>query len=144
MSTKLTYTDANANSLSDKILRWELLETKLAPLLDTMPHVKPVHAELVQLITDSKNLEFQVKGLKTGASKAAEDRRALVKTGDQLRSRLAAALAFEHGSTSVLLKEFGLRPRPAGRTRTKPVPAPVPQPEAPASPAAGTAGTEKK
>ena len=107
MSTHTTFTDTNANSLSDKILRWELLEAKLAPLLDTMPHVKPVHAELVQLITDSKNLDFQVKGLKTGASKAAEDRRALVKTGDRLRSRLAAALSFEHGSTSVLLKEFG-------------------------------------
>jgi len=144
MNPKVTYTDANAKSLSDKILRWELLEAKLAPLLDTMPHVKPVHAELVQLIADSKNLDFQVKGLKTGASKAAEDRRALVRTGDRLRSRLAAALSFEHGSTSVQLKEFGIRPRPAGRRRTKPVPAPVPQPAAPASPAAGTAGTEKK
>jgi len=142
MNPKVTYTDAKANSLSDKILRWELLETKLAPLLDTMPHVKPVHADLVQLLADAKNLEFQVKGLKTAASKVAEDRRALVKTGDRLRSRLASALAFEHGSTSVQLKEFGLRPRPAGRTRTKP--APNPQPETPASPAAGTSGTEKK
>jgi len=75
---------------------------------------------------------------------AAEDRRALVKAGDRLRSRLAAALAFEHGSTSVQLKEFGIRPRPAGRTRTKPAPVPNPQPEPPASPAAGTSGTEKK
>ena len=144
MNPKVTYTDANANSLSDKILRWELLEAKLAPLLDTMPHVKPVHAELVQLITDSKNLDFQVKGLKTGASKAAEDRRTLVKTGDRLRSRLAAALAFEHGSTSVLLKEFGIRPRPAGRTRTKPDPVPVPQPEAQTAPPVHTSGTEQK
>ena len=142
MNSKVTYTDTNANSFSDKILRWELLEAKTAPLLDTMPHVRPVHADLVQLMADAKNLEFQVKGLKTAASKAAEDRRGLVKAGDRLRSRLASALAFEHGSTSVQLKEFGLRPRPAGRTKTKR--APNPQPETPASPAAGISGTEKK
>jgi hypothetical protein len=109
-----------------------------------MPHIKPVHAELVQLLADAKALEFQVQGLKTGASKVAEDRRAMVKAGDRLRSRLASALAFEHGSTSVQLKEFGIRPRPAGRTRTKPAPAPNQQPAVPASPAAGTAETEKK
>jgi hypothetical protein len=139
VAAKLKFTDAKANSFADKTLRWELLETKLAPLLDTMPHVKPVHAELVQLLADAKALEFQVQGLKTGASKVAEDRRALVKAGDRLRSRLASALAFEHGSTSVQLKEFGIRPRPAGRTRTKPDPV-----ANPASPAASTAETEKK
>ncbi len=144
VAAKLKFTDAKANSFANKVLRWELLETKLAPLLDTMPHVKPVHAELVQLLADAKTLEFQVLGLKTGASKVAEDRRAMVKAGDRLRSRLASALAFEHGSTSVQLKEFGIRPRPAGRTRTKPAPVPNPQPEASAPPAAGTSGTEKK
>jgi hypothetical protein len=144
MNPKVTYTDANANSLSDKILRWELLETKLEPFLDAMPHIKTVHAELHQLILDAKNLEFQVKGLKTGASKVAQDRRALVRTGDRLRSRLASALSFEHGSTSVELKEFGLRPRPAGRTRTKPDPVPVPMPEAQTAPSAGTSGTKKE
>jgi hypothetical protein len=142
MNPRVTYTDANANSLSDKILRWELLEAKLAPLLDTLPHIRPVYADLLQLITDAKNLEFQVKGLKTGASKAAEDRRGLVRTEDRLRSRLASALAFEHGSTSVLLKEFGIRPRPAGRTRTQPVP--VPQPEVQTAPAVHTSGTKEK
>jgi len=44
VATKLKFTDAKANSFANKVLRWELLETKLAPLLDTMPHVKPVAA----------------------------------------------------------------------------------------------------
>jgi hypothetical protein len=72
VAAKLKFTDAKANPFASKTLRWELLETKLAPLLDTMPHIKPVHAELVQLLADAKALEFQVQGLKTGASKVAE------------------------------------------------------------------------
>ncbi len=147
VAAKLKFTDAKANSFANKVLRWELLETKLAPLLDTMPHVKPVHTELVQLLAEAKNLEFQVQSLKTSASQVAETRRSLVKAGDRLRSRLASALSFEHGSTSVRLKEFGLRPRTAGRSKAKsaPVPEPVPnpQPETLAA-AAGSAAPEKK
>jgi hypothetical protein len=148
VAARLKFTDANANSFANKVLRWELLETQLAPLLDTMPHVKPVHTELVQLLAESKRLEFQVQELKTSASEVAETRRRLVQTGDRLRSRLASALAFEHGSTSVRLKQFGIRPRSAGKGRAKsaPVPEPVPnpQPETPAAPAAGSSATEKK
>ena len=128
MNPKVTYTDANANSFSDKILRWELMAAKLAPLLDSMPHIKPVYDGFVQLATDAKNLEFQAKSLRTAASKTAEDRRGMVLSGDRLRSRLTSALAFENGPTSVELKEFGIRPRVAGKRRTKTVPAPVPVP----------------
>jgi hypothetical protein len=64
---KKSFTDTNANSFSDKVLRWELLEAKLAPLLDTMPHVKPVHDQLVQLITTAKSHEFELKGMRANA-----------------------------------------------------------------------------
>ena len=132
---RTTFTSKNANSFSDRILRWDLLETKLAPLLDAMPHVKPVHAELVQMLADAKALEFQLKGQKAAAAQAAIDRQDLVKKGEALRSRLASALAFEHGPTSVLLKEFGLRPRRAGGRKKTATPPPTPAPAAQPAPA---------
>ena len=145
--TRLKFTDTNANSFSDKVLRWELLETKVAPLLDAMPHVKPVHAELVQLLARAKALEFQVKGQKAAATQSSIDRQDIVKKGDALRSRLGMALGFEHGPTSVLLTEFGLRPRRAGGRKKKatppPTPDPAPQP-APAVKSEAAATTKQK
>jgi len=130
---KKTFTDTNANSFSDKLLRWELLEAKLALQLDTMPYAKALHAELAQLIADAKSHEFDLKAAVANARQAVADRRAMMKKGEGIRSRLASALAFEHGATSALLAEFGLRPRKAGgRRKTGP----------PASPAL-TEGTAK-
>jgi hypothetical protein len=129
VAPKATFTDANANSFSDKVLRWELLQTKLEPILDSMPHVKPVYAELVKLIADAKEHEFVLKGTRASAQQGAIDRKAMIRTGDGIRSRLASALAFEHGATSVLLKEFGLRPRRGGRgKKTVPPPPDTPPP----------------
>jgi len=142
VAAKVKFTDAKANSLANKVLRLELLQTNLAPLLDSMPHVKPVYAELVQLLADAKSQEFQLQTMKVDASKVVANRQALVKSADQLRSRIASALAFEHGATSVQLKEFGLRPRKPGGRKKKvppsPTPTPAPQPESPAAVQAGT------
>jgi hypothetical protein len=114
-------------------LRWELLEAKLALQLDTMPYAKALHAELAQLIADAKSHEFDLKAAVANARQAVADRRAMMKKGDGIRSRLASALAFQHGPTSALLAEFGVRPRKAGgRRKTGP----------PASPAL-TEGTAK-
>src|SRR5262249_13834923 len=147
-ATRLTFTDTNANSFSDKVLRWELLESKVAPLLDTMPHVKPVHAELVQLLGRAKALEFQIKAQKTAATQASIDRQYMVKKGGALRSRLGMALGFEHGPTSALLKEFGLTPRRAGGRRKKatppPTPEPAPQPAPEVKSGAAAETTQKK
>ena len=135
LAPKKTFTDTNANSFSDKVLRWELLETRLAAKLDTMPHVKPVHDQLVQLIEKAKGHEFDMKAAKASVKQATADRKALIRTGEGIRSRLASALAFEHGATSALLEEFGLRPRKAGGRKKNagqppsPEPTPKPQPE---------------
>jgi hypothetical protein len=128
---RTTFTDANANSFSDKVLRWELLQVKLAPLLDSMPHVKPVYDELVQLITDAKKHVFELTGIQATARQGSIDRKAFIRTGDGIRSRLASAISFEHGATSVLLTEFGLRPRKGRPKQTPPPPVvePPPQPE---------------
>ncbi|MEA2694521.1 MAG: hypothetical protein QOJ16_3908, partial [Acidobacteriota bacterium] len=146
---KKSFTDTNANSFSDKVLRWELLEAKLAPLLDTMPHVKPVHDQLVQLITTAKSHEFELKGMRANAKQGAADRKAMIRAGDGIRSRLASALAFEHGPTSAALAEFGIRPRKSGGRKKKagpppsPIPTPHPAPEATPAPAGAGVGTVK-
>jgi len=118
-----TFTDVNANSFSDKLLRLELLAAKLASKLDAMPYVKALHDELAQLIVDTKSHEFDLKAAKANARQAVADRKAMMRKGEDIRSRLASALAFEHGPTSALLSEFGLRPRKAGgRRKTGPPP----------------------
>jgi hypothetical protein len=114
---KVTFTDANANSFSDKLLRWEMLQTKLAEKLDTMPYVKPLYDELTQLIADAKSHQFNLKSAQANARQAVADRKAMLKKGDGIRSRLSSALAFAHGPTSALLAEFGVRPRKAGGRR---------------------------
>lgn len=136
------FTDTNANSFSDKVMRWELLEARLAEKLDSMPYVKPLHDELVQLIEKAKSHEFDLKVAKAGIRQSVADKKAMVQTGEGIRSRLASALSFVHGPTSALLAEFGLRPRKAGgrKKNAGPPPSPPPpQPEAqvhPGTPAA--------
>ncbi|HEV7518425.1 MAG TPA: hypothetical protein VGR07_19180, partial [Thermoanaerobaculia bacterium] len=103
----------------DTVLRWDLMASKLAPLVAERPHLKPVHDALVQLLADAKAHAFEAKSLRVQAQQSAIDRRALVKTGDSLRARLGAALAFEHGTTSVALTEFGVKPRRGGPGRPK-------------------------
>ena len=142
---KMTFTDVNANSFSDKLLRWEMLQSKLAEKLDTMPFVKPLFDELTQLIANAKSHEFDLKAAKANARQAVADRKAMMNKGEGIRSRLASALAFQHGPTSALLAEFGLRPRKAGGRRksgpppSTPNPTPNPQPEVQAQPGSHTA-----
>jgi hypothetical protein len=75
----------------------------------------------------------------------------MIRAGDGIRSRLASALAFEHGPTSAALAEFGIRPRKSGGRKKKagpppsptPAPTPHPPPEATPAPAGGGVGTAK-
>jgi hypothetical protein len=138
---KKTFTDTNANSFSDKVLRWELLEAKLAPLLDTMPHVKPVHEQLVQLIATAKNHEFELKSMRATAKQGAADRKAMIRAGDGIRSRLSSALAFEHGATSAVMAEFGIRPRKPGGRKKKATPPPTTPTPPPTEAQGGTHST---
>ena len=119
MSTHTTFTDTNANSLSDKILRWELLASRLASEVADRPYLKPVYDQLVQLIADAKSHDFEAKSLRVAAQQSTLRRRAIVKEGDSLRARLGAALAFEHGTTSLKLEEFGVKPRRGGPGRPR-------------------------
>ena len=119
MSTHTTYTDTNANSFSDKIMRWTLLADRLAPMLAERPHLKPVYDEFVRLLEEAKAHAFEAASLQVAVQQSRTNRRAIVKSGEALRARLGAALAFEHGTTSVLLNEFGVKPRRGGPGRPR-------------------------
>ena len=119
MSLGTTFTDTNANAFSDKVLRWELLANRLAPLLADRPHLRSVYDELVTLIAGAKAHDFAAKSLRAAVRQSALDRRDFIKSGDAFRARLGAALAFELGTTSVLLNEFGVKPRRGGPGRPR-------------------------
>jgi hypothetical protein len=104
-----------------------MLQAKLAEKLDSMPYVRPLFEELSRLIADAKSHEFALKAAKAAARQAVADRKAMMNKGEGIRSRLAGALSFEHGATSAVLAEFGLRPRKAGGRKKKAGPPPSPE-----------------
>lgn len=128
---------AQGKSLFERIARWELIDRALAPLIADLPHLKEAHAELQRVIAEAKQLEDQFEQRRSEWRDASVKRTVLLKQGDELRARLAAALQFEHGFTSVKLMEFGLKPRRT-RGRAKPKENPpggtLPPPVAPAAP----------
>jgi hypothetical protein len=123
MPATATFTDVDANAFSDKVLRWDLMANRLAPLLAERPYLKPLYEEFVQRLKEVKALEFKLQSLKAAAQLVVEERREKVKEGEEIRTRLASALAFEHGPKSIHLREFGVHPRSGGRPRKKPAPA---------------------
>jgi len=133
MSSHTTYTDTNANSFSDKILRWTLLADRLEPMLAERPHLKPVYDEFVRLLAAAKAHSFEAASLQVAVQQSRINRRAIVKDGEALRARLGSALAFEHGTTSVLLNEFGVKPRRGGPGRPKKKRPATATPETPAA-----------
>jgi hypothetical protein len=71
------------------------------------------------MIEDAKAHDFEAKSLRVAAQQLTLRRREIVKEGDSLRARLGAALAFEHGTTSLRLEEFGVKPRRGGPGRPR-------------------------
>jgi hypothetical protein len=110
---------AQGHSLFERIARWELIDRTLAPLIENLPHLKEAHAELQRIIAEAKQLEDRFEQRRSEWRDASVRRVDLLKRGDELRGRLAAALQFEHGFKSVKLMEFGLKPRRT-RGRAKP------------------------
>src|SRR5579885_267938 len=82
---KVTFTDVNANSFSDRLLRWEMLQAKLAEKLDSMPYVRPLFDELTQLIAKAKSHEFDLKSAKANLRQAVADRKAMINKAEGLR-----------------------------------------------------------
>ena len=118
---------AQGRSLAARISRWELLERTVAPLVGEMPHLASAHAELQRMIAEAKELEVQFEQKRAASRGLRKQRVALFGQGDELRTRITAALQFEHGFKSDRLSEFGIKPRRTGRPQ-KPEAKPEPEP----------------
>jgi hypothetical protein len=129
------------NSLADVIVDWEKLLTNLLLRKADLPGLQALTSALVPELEEVL-AEVRAMGARLDAKAAVKqqetkDRRALLKRGGRIVSRLRAALKAQYGVDSELLVEFGskpIRPRsvPAAEAKTpKPGgnPAPAEDPE---------------
>lgn len=121
----------NAETFGKKITSWELLSGNLKPLLDTMPFLQPVQAELESLIVEAKTLDQQQEQARGQARELTRKRQDAEKAGENLRRRISAHLRGQFGFTSELLVQFGVNPRPRVIRRKKKPEEEVPAPSAP-------------
>jgi hypothetical protein len=108
------------NTIPERVSRWKLMTGSLTPLLPEMPYLTEMHTELEATATQLQDLELRHEALKAETREINRLRGELARTGDNLRSRLGAALKTRHGFTSEKLIEFGLQPRRNRGRDTKP------------------------
>jgi len=105
------------------------MAVNLQPQLDKLPQLTGRYNELVKMASDADVLETRQAQLTADLQEVNHQRRDLLKSGEDLRNRIGAALKAEHGFTSERLLEFGLKPRRSrGRskkTTEQPTPAPL-------------------
>lgn len=125
------------NTVPEKLARWKVIHTGIAPMLPEMPHLSGLHTELGNVIARSEELDARHEALKAETREVNRTRLELAQAGDDLRNRLGAAVQTLHGFKSEKLIEFGLKPRRARgrdrkpRTSRKAPPQAAPQPPAP-------------
>ena len=106
-----------------KIDRWEAMSNHLLPLLDEMPMLKPVQADLQQAIDAAKALRDRLQAMRAEARSSTAERKQLIAQGESLFSLLTFGLRFVFGPTSPQLNAFAVKPlKKTGRPATKPEP----------------------
>ena len=93
----------------------ELLSSTLKPLLETMPHLQEESESLDTLIVELKGLDTQQQALKGRLQEITRLRQTMERSGQALRSRIAAQLQGKLGFTNENLISFGITPRKSGR-----------------------------
>ncbi len=126
---------SNGKANTVVIGRWKVMTTSLQPQLEKLPQLAGQYTELVKATSDAEALETRQALLKADLQELNHQRRNLLKSGEELRNRIGAALRAEHGFTSERLLEFGLKPkRPRGRgKKAKPADQPTTTPATPSS-----------
>ena len=104
---------SNGKANTVVIGRWKVMTTSLQPQLEKLPQLAGQYADLVKTTTDAEALETRQAQLKADLQELNHQRRNLLKSGEELRNRIGAALRAEHGFTSERLLEFGLQPKRA-------------------------------
>jgi hypothetical protein len=117
---------SSGNSFGEKQSGMEVMATNLEPHLEEMPHLKGLHSEIVVHITEAKSLRSEQEVARAQFRDLTQRRKTLIKQGDSLRSRVAAALRSSFGFQSEQLLQFGVSPRPRVLRPRKAKTAPVP------------------
>ncbi len=121
---------SNGKATTEVHGRWKVMAVNLQPQLDKLPQLTGRYNELVKTASDADALETRQAQLTADLQEVNHQRRDLLKSGEDLRNRIGAALKAEHGFTSERLLEFGLKPRRSrGRSKKatqQPTPAPTP------------------
>jgi hypothetical protein len=107
----------SASVFSEKITNWDLLNTNMKPVLEEMPHLQPIQAELETLISQARALDGEQEVARGQLRELTRRRQEVEKQGESLRRRVASHLRGTFGFTSEQLIKFGVNPRP---TRTRP------------------------
>lgn len=119
-----------SNLTGEKIANWRVIHTAVEPELEANPHLIGRHQTLGNLIEEGDDLQVRQKALISELRALNRRRREVAVEGEDERSRLAAALRFEHGFTNEKLILYGVKPRRTVR-RSSTEETPPETPEAP-------------
>jgi hypothetical protein len=112
---------SNGKATTEVYGRWKVMTVNLQPQLDKLPQLTGQYTQLAKMTADADVLETRQAQLTADLQEVNRQRRDLLKSGEDLRNRIGAALRAEHGFTSERLLEFGLKPRrPRGRAKKTP------------------------
>jgi len=132
-------------SFGERIKSWREMQGNLKSQLADVPYLKETHDQLEQGIASADDLQLRLIVLRSTLQDASRQKKALIKSNDDLHTRIGAALHFQHGPASAALIQFGLKPR-VSRKRTKakpPTDTPPPAAHTP-PPAAGASPAQPK
>lgn len=115
----------------EKIANWRVIHTAVQPELEANPHLIGRHQTLGNLIEEGEDLQVRQKALIAELRALNRRRREVALQGEDERSRLAAALRFEHGFTNERLIVYGVKPRRTVRRTASTEETPPETPEAP-------------
>jgi len=119
---------ATENLTGEKIATWRVIHTTVEAELGASPHLTERHGRLGGLIVEGEDLQVRQKVLLAELRGLNRKRREVALEGEELKSRLAAALQFEHGFRNEKLISYGVKPRQTRRRSRK---TGEPQPESP-------------
>lgn len=101
----------------EQISDWTTLRDTLAPRLEELRFLQPLHAGLSELLAELTQLEADQEVVLARLHTINERRRELVVLLQELTSQIHDALRGRYGSRSQTLREFGVKPRSGGRPR---------------------------
>jgi hypothetical protein len=107
-------------SIEESLLDWRQMLDNLAPHLDEMPQLRPLHEAFEALLAEAGALQNERYLHASRLREVNRKRRDAHAAGRELRNRVVASLQGALGSKSEQLIEFGVKPRPRDARRHRP------------------------